>query len=125
VIFGLDGLFEAAIPPYHDTVEDAVDFVVGLRWGTEGIFTSDVATPWTDRTIVRRIPRPSPEAIEATKTWVRYVWDAYGRFPATIDPFLTTVWYQAHHLDTDFYDRYYPAEALPENVRTHLDRWHR
>jgi len=122
---GLDGLFEAAIPPYHDTVEDAVDFVVGLRWGAEGIFTSDVATPWTDRTIVRRIPRPSPEAIEATKTWVRYVWDAYGRFPATIDPFLTTVWYQAHHLDTDFYDRYYPAEALPENVRTHLGRWHR
>ena len=24
-----------------------------------------------------------------------------------------TVWYQACHLDVDFYDRYYPAEALP------------
>ena len=121
---GLDGLFEAAVPPYHDTVEDAVDFVIGLRWGAEGIFTSDVATPWSDPTIVSRVPRPSEEAIAATKTWVRYVWDAYGRFPATIDPFLTTVWFQAHHLDSDFYDRYYPTEALPANVRTHLDRWH-
>lgn len=122
---GLDGLFEGAVPPYHDTIEDAVDFVVDLRWGPRGTFSGQVATPWTDPGLVSRIPRPSEEAVAAVKTWVRYVWDHYGRFPATIDPFLTTVWYQAHHLDTDFYDHYYPAQALPEHIRTHLDRWHR
>ena len=42
-----------------------------------------------------------------------HVWDTYGRFPATIDPFLMTVWFQAQHLDIGFYDRYYPPEALP------------
>ncbi|MFD4504660.1 hypothetical protein [Streptomyces sp. NPDC058457] len=122
---GLDGLFEGAVPPYHATVEDAVDFVVALRWGPTGTFTGGGPTPWTDPGLVSRIPRPSAEAIAAVKTWFRYVWDHYGRFPATIDPFLTTVWYQAHHLDTAFYDAYYPGEALPAHVRDHLDRWHR
>lgn len=56
---GLDGLFEGAVPPYHDTIEDAVDFVVALRWGPEGTFTGGHTTPWTDPTLVQRIPRPS------------------------------------------------------------------
>ena len=54
----------------------------------------------------------------------RYIWDTYGRFPATIDPFLMTVWYQAAHLDVDFYDRHYPPEALPPHVRSHMHDWH-
>ncbi len=121
---GLDGLFEGAIPPYHPTIEDAVDFVVGLRWGEQGAFTGDGLTPWADPGIVPRIPRPSAEAIGAAKAMARYIWDSYGRFPATIDPFLTTVWYQAHHLDIGFYDRYYPSEAVPGHIRDHLPRWH-
>jgi hypothetical protein len=35
-----------------------------------------------------------------------------------------TVWYQAVHLDIDFYDRYYPPEALPAHVRSHMRDWH-
>ena len=35
-----------------------------------------------------------------------------------------TVWFQAHHLDISFYDRYYPREALPDNVRGHMAEWH-
>ena len=37
---------------------------------------------------------------------------------------LTTVWYQAHHLDLDFYDRYYPAEAIPAHIRDHPTHRH-
>lgn len=121
---GLDGVFESAVPPYHDTIEDAVDAVVALRWGAHGTFVDDRLHPWSDRAIVSRIPRPSAEAIAATKTLVRYVWDTYGRYPATIDPMLTTVWYQAHHLDLDFYDRYYPAEAIPVHIRDHPTHRH-
>ena len=35
-----------------------------------------------------------------------------------------TVWYQAAHLDVEFYDRYYPPEALPQHVRSHMHDWH-
>ena len=82
-------------------------------------------TPWLDPSIAEKIPDASPEAVEATKLLASYVWNRYGRFPATIDPFLMSVWYQAHHLDIDFYDRYYPREAVPEHIRRHIDNWHR
>ena len=75
--------------------------------------------PWKSADVARAVPPPSEEAIAATKTLCSYIWDTYGRFPATIDPFVMTVWYQACHLDVDFYDRYYPAEALRARPLAH------
>jgi hypothetical protein len=115
---GLPGLFEGYVPPFHVTIEAAVDAVLAERQRDPG------PTPWRDPSIAERIPVASPEAVEATKLLVSYVWNRYGRFPATMDPFLMSVWYQAHHLDIDFYDRYYPREAVPEHVRSHIDDWH-
>jgi hypothetical protein len=123
---GLEGVFEGACPPFHRDMDAAVDFVVDLRWGETGIFSAPEKQqiPWRSPEVARAVPRPSEEAIEATKTLCSYIWDTYGRFPATIDPFLTTVWYQAAHLDVDFYDRFYPPEALPAHVRSHMQDWH-
>jgi hypothetical protein len=123
---GLPGLFEGACPPFHADMDAAVEFVIALRWGPNGIFSApdDQQIPWRSSEIARGVPPPSEEAVEATKTLCRYIWDTYGRFPATIDPFLTTVWYQACHLDVEFYDRYYPPEALPPHVRDHMREWH-
>jgi len=115
---GLPGLFEGYVPPFHATIEDAVDAVVSVRRNERGV------TPWRDAAIAAGIPGPSDEAVEATKLLASYVWDRYGRFPATIDPFLTTVWYQAHHLDVDFYDRFYPRAAVPDHIRNHIREWH-
>jgi hypothetical protein len=123
---GLPGIFEGACPPFFDTMSAAVDHVVALRWGKGGIFSEPDAQriPWASSEVARAVPPPSDEAIEATKTLCTYIWETYGRFPATVDPFLTTVWYQACHLDVDFYDRYYPPEALPPHVRSHMRDWH-
>lgn len=123
---GLRGLFEGCCPPFHASMEAAVDHVVSLRWGKDGIFSAPESQqiPWLSPDVARAVPRPSDEAIEATRALCRYIWDTYGRFPATIDPFVTTVWYQACHLDVAFYDRYYPREALPERVRSHMHDWH-
>jgi hypothetical protein len=105
-------------------MDAAVDHVLDLRYGASGIWTEPGRTlPW--RADLRPdVPRPGAEAIACTKAWCRYVWNAYGRFPATIDPMLMTVWYQAHHLDVDFYDRHYRREAVPDHVRTHMAEWH-
>ena len=123
---GLPGVFEGACPPFHTDMDAAVDFVVARRFGTDGIFSSPERhrIPWKSADVARAVPPPSEEAVAATKTMCSYIWDTYGRFPATIDPFLMTVWYQACHLDVDFYDRYYPAEALPAHVRAHMHDWH-
>jgi len=119
-------VFEGACPPFHDDMAAAVDHVVGLRWGPDGAFSAPEhrATPWRSPDVARGVPRPSPEAIEATKALCTYVWDTYGRLPATVDPFLMTVWYQAQHLDVGFYDTHYPDDALPAHVRSHMQRFH-
>lgn len=123
---GLAGLFEGFVPPFHADMDAAVDAVVALRWGRDGIFSAPAGktVPWRERDLIAGVPGPSPEAVEATKLVCRYVWDTYGRFPATIDPFLMTVWFQAQHLDIGFYDRYYPREAVPAHVRSHMEDWH-
>ena len=123
---GLPGIFEGACPPFHKDMNAAVDYVVSLRWGANGIFSAPekMQVPWASSEVARAVPPPSEEAIAATKTLCTYIWETYGRFPATLDPFLTTVWYQACHLDVEFYDRYYPKEAVPRHIRNHMRHWH-
>ncbi|MGZ6693936.1 MAG: hypothetical protein ACXVHQ_41985, partial [Solirubrobacteraceae bacterium] len=70
------------------TIEAAVDAVASLRQRNPG------PTPWQDASLAAEIPGPSDQAIAATKLLTTYIWERYGRFPATIDPFLMTVWYQ-------------------------------
>ncbi len=123
---GLPGIFEGALPPFHASMDDAVESVIARRFGPSGWFTAAGRhrLPWRDATPAGVVQRPSPEAVAATKLLCSYIWNAYGRFPATIDPFLMTVWYQAAHLDVEFYDRYYPPEALPAHIRSHMHDWH-
>src|SRR5947209_18103800 len=87
---GLEGIFEGACPPFHADMDAAVDFVLDLRWGENGIFSAPENRPIPYRSVEvpRAVARPSEEAVEATKTLCRYVWSTYGRFPATIDPFV-------------------------------------
>lgn len=122
---GLPGVFEGACPPFHRDMSAAVDFVLDLRWGDGGIFSDESRTaPWASPDVRRAVPRPSAEAIEITKTMCTYIYETYGRFPATIDPFLMTVWYQAQHLDIGFYDEHYPHDAVPDHIRNHMRDWH-
>ncbi len=123
---GLPGLFEGALPPFHASMADAVDALLDRRWGPGGIFdpAGSHELPWRDASPLAGVPRPRAEAVEATKLLCTYIWETYGRFPATIDPFLMTVWYQAQHLDIGFYDTYYPVEAVPDHVRHHMRDWH-
>ncbi|MGA2010381.1 MAG: hypothetical protein ABSH51_07600 [Solirubrobacteraceae bacterium] len=123
---GLPGLFEGALPPFHASMSDAVDAILERRWGAEGSFSAatERVVPWRDASPAAAIPHPTPEAVEATKLLCTYIWETYGRFPATIDPFLMTVWYQAHHLDIGFYDTYYPRAAVPDHIRRHMRDWH-
>ena len=80
--------------------------------------------PVAGRVDRRSDPGPIRAAVAATKLLAAYIWERYGRLPATIDPFLMTVWYQAHHLDIDFCDRFYPRAAAARHIRKHIRDWH-
>jgi hypothetical protein len=109
-------------------MEEAVLAFVDFKYGEgTGIFRDGgAATGWRDGAAVQAaIPRYSDRAIAATIAYCEYVYNRYGRFPANSGPFRTILAYQAHHLDPDFYERFYGPGGLTDSQRDHQTAWHR
>ena len=110
-------LIKPFCPPYYRNMEEAVlAFVDYMYRPGQGTFRDGgAATAWRDGARVQAgIPQYSDQAIAATIAYCEYIYRCYGRFPATSGPFRTVLAYQAHHLDPEFYKRYYRPEALSE-----------
>lgn len=112
--------------PWYPTMKEAVLAVVERKFGEQGIFRGDIEQGvWKEpQAIAATAQPPSRRAIEATVAYCEYVQRRYGRFPAYAPPFRTVAGYQVGHVDLDFYDRFYRAEALSETQRRHLEDWH-
>lgn len=115
-------LIKPFCPPYYPTMRDAVLAFVDNKFGAgRGTFRDGgSATAWRDGNAIQaEVPPPSRKAIDATIAYCEYVYRRYGRFPAGSGPFRTVLAYQAHHVDTHFYDRFYRPEALNQTQRQH------
>ena len=120
-------LLKPFCPPYYRTMEEAVLAFVEYKYalGTGTFRDGGAATGWRDGAAVQAgIPRYSDRAIAATIAYCEYVYRRYGRFPANSGPFRTILAHQAHHLDLDFYDRFYRHDVLTDTQRNHTDQWH-
>jgi hypothetical protein len=114
-------------PPYYRTMQEAVLAFVDYKYAKErGTFRDGGgATGWRDGAAVQAgIPPYSDKAIAATIGYCEYVYQRYGRFPANSGPFRTVLAHQAHHLDLDFYERFYRPDVLTDTQRQHASRWH-
>lgn len=125
---GIDGVLEGYCPPYFDNMAKAVDAVVEAKFGPNGIYNPDSAqkVPYKDRHEFQTgVPRYSDKLVQCVKDICAYIYDTYGRFPANVPTMeLCSYWAQAHHLDLDFYDRYYPEGAYTETQANHMRLWH-
>lgn len=125
---GLDGVFQAYCPPYFESMDAAVDAVL-----------TPLLKPASPAGSDRRRPVPylisnvehrdgavaiSEEGIACTKAVCRYIQETYGRFPGTVDAMHLMWMMQAHHLDTDYYDRFFRRGAYGATHAVHLARWH-
>lgn len=119
-------LLKPCCPPYYPSMKDAVRAVVDTKFCAQGLFRGGAAqSAWRDPTaIVNAVPEISPAAVDATTAYCEYIFQRYGRFPAYMPPFRTVLGFQACHLDNEFYDRFYRAEALSESERAHMRMWH-
>jgi hypothetical protein len=134
-------LLKPFCPPYYRDMEEAVLAFVDYKYaqGSGTFRDGGAATAWRDGARVQAgIPPYSDEAIAATIAYCQYLYQRYGRFPSGSGPFRTLLAHQAHHLDPDFYDRFYrpentavviagdfdaaKAQAL---IRTHYGSWRR
>lgn len=62
--------------------------------GLEGVFVSDTPPHFKDmRAAVAHI--------------AQYVYDPFGKFPATVPSVYSLMYLQTHHLDLDYYDKFF------------------
>ena len=121
---GLPGIWEAPCPSLTGSMEEAVLTLIDTKFGTSGLYTTPDTQPWKNPSIKPHIPRHSEQGIAATIAFCEYVAQTYGRFPAHVDAFKSIVACQAHHVDLDFYGKYYPPSALSPSHHEHLTAWH-
>lgn len=54
----------------------------------------------------------------------QYLYDTFGKFPATVPSIFLITYLQAHHLDLEFYDEFYRRGAYLKTHAAHMARWH-
>jgi hypothetical protein len=112
-------------PPWYGSMEEAVHAFVENKYGEDGIFTDGRSGAWRDTAGVQAgIQHYSQANIDAVVAYCEYVYRRYGRFPGYFAPLRSLMAYQAHHVDMDFYDRFYEPGAYRDLHREHFARWH-
>jgi hypothetical protein len=54
----------------------------------------------------------------------QYVLDTFGKVPGTVPTLFVLNYVQAHHLDLEFYDRFFAPGAYLRTHADHMERWH-
>lgn len=114
-------------PPYYPTMEAAVRAFVDYKFapGTGFFRDADRTSAWRDPAAIQGTIPPYTEAnIQAVIGYCNYVMKHYGQFPANFGPIRTLMAFQAHHIDTAFYDRFFRPGAYTDAHAQHFARWH-
>ncbi|MFQ5843121.1 MAG: hypothetical protein ACE5I8_11880, partial [Thermodesulfobacteriota bacterium] len=74
--------------------------------------------------VMCNVPPPTADETRCVKDILNYIWDTYGRFPATVDPCSTAIFYQAQHLELEFYEKFYPPGTCSPAHEEHFRQWH-
>ncbi|MBN1368553.1 MAG: hypothetical protein JW967_11570 [Dehalococcoidales bacterium] len=127
---GLDNVFEAYCPPYYKNIDEAVDSFfekignihspIGPEYGGIVPFVPEY---WQKNK--PKYSRPLDEDIAIVKAFCNYVYDTYGKIPATFSSKTIPIWLQVHHINNAFYEKYYSDGILTEAYKKHLRLWHR
>lgn len=122
---GLEGVMEGFCPPHYRDMREAVDALCRRKFGLGGPYHPETPGPWKDNPMVRSSAQIHNERFrECVALQAQYVFDTFGKFPATVPSMFICTYLQAHHLDLEFYDTFYEPGAYLETHKRHMDRWH-
>jgi hypothetical protein len=119
---GLDGVFEASCPPYHASMDAAVDAVFAPTSGDSNA-VRPVPHRMSDAEHRAGTTGVSEEGLACTKAICNYIVDT--RFPGGTDAMHLMWVMQAQHIDTDYYDQLFGPGAYEPTHAAHLAKWHR
>lgn len=123
---GIDQFYETFCPPYK-SMDDAVEAFTECKFGSCGMFGDGYEGPHSHKDREAVLPgydKITDRTIQITKDYCNYIYDTYGRFPATFDTIAMPMWLQTHHIDLDWYDKFQVEGIIDENHRRHMERWH-
>lgn len=122
---GLDGHFEGLCPPYFPDMRAAIEHFDAMKFGEGGTFDPRRPGPYRETAAVKaKIERYSVEKKTLLGDVATYIFETYGKFPGTVPSVYIRAYVQAHHLDTDFYDKFYGPESYLKSHRQHFEQWH-
>lgn len=122
---GLEGVMEGYCPPHYQNMRVAVEAVCERKFGPGGPFHPDTPGPWKDSTKVRSSAQVHDERFrECVALQAQYVYDTFGKFPGTVPSMFLIMYLQAHHIDLEFYDKFYKPGAYLKTHAEHMARWH-
>ncbi|WP_299754125.1 hypothetical protein [uncultured Pontibacter sp.] len=122
---GLKGVMEGYCPPHHTNMRAAVDAICDRKFGKGGPFHADTPGPWKDSAKVRGAAEVHPEEFrECVAMQAQYIYDTFGKFPGTVPSIFTITYLQAHHLDLEFYDKFYKSGSYLKTHAEHMENWH-
>jgi hypothetical protein len=122
---GLEGVFEAYCPPHYRDMEAAVEAFTDRKFGAGGPYNRETPGAWSDSPGVRGSAQLHEERFKACiTTQAQYVFDTFGKFPATVSSLMILNYVQAHHLDLEFYDQFFKPGAYLRTHAEHMERWH-
>ncbi|WP_027882743.1 hypothetical protein [Meiothermus rufus] len=122
---GLEGVFEGFCPPHYPSMRHAVEALVTRKYQAGGPFHPATPGPWKDSPTVRAQAFPHEEwLVELVALQAQYIFDTFGKFPATVPTIYTLMFLQSHHLDLEYYDRFFQPGAYLQSHAEHLEKWH-
>jgi hypothetical protein len=122
---GLDGVFTAFCPPHYPDMYSATDALIQRKFGAGGPFQPGTPGPWSDNPRVRSSAQFHDARFrECLALQAQYMYETFGKFPATVPSIHILMYLQAHHLDLDFYDTKFSLGAYLRTHKQHLERWH-
>jgi hypothetical protein len=122
---GREGVFEAFCPPHHSDMHAAVEALVERKFGKSGPHNAGTPGAWSESALVRSSAQMHDERFrECVAIQAQYVYDTFGKFPATVPSLMILNYLQAHHLDLDFYDQKFRPGSYLETHARHMETWH-
>ncbi|MGI9533729.1 MAG: hypothetical protein ACR2NW_02160 [Thermodesulfobacteriota bacterium] len=124
-VTGLPGVLEGYCPPHYANMKEAVEAVVKRKFGPGGPFNEGTPGPYSDNPGVRSGGKVhNDEFKECVTTIAQYIYDGFGKFPATIPSIFIVMYLQAHHLELEYYDNYFRGQAYLDTHANHMKNWH-
>jgi hypothetical protein len=122
---GLDGYYESVCPPYVTDMYEAAHKLSERKFGPGGTYDLATGGPFLHNSEIKATVKSYTQAqIDCIGEMAQYIYTTYGRFPARYPTILVRIYTQAHHLELEFYDKYFDPGSYLKTHAQHMERWH-